>query len=91
MAAGLRPKLPKRWPPGLSALLTRCWAGSADERPEFALICAELEGMRAAALAALAAKQARKGKAERSEQEVLGAELLGALHSSGRAQNCVLA
>ena len=94
IASGLRPKLPRHWPDRLASLLTRCWAAAPDERPEFTHICAELEGMRDAVLAAKAAKKEARRRSStssgssRSESEVFGAQLVGAL--DGRAPHCVV-
>jgi serine/threonine protein kinase len=54
-ASGLRPPLPKRWPPSLSSLIARCWAQDPEERPEFEAVADELYAMLAEVEAATAA------------------------------------
>ncbi len=44
-AEGLRPMLPRRCPPGLAALLGRCWDADPGRRPSFAAVRAELEAL----------------------------------------------
>mmetsp|Transcript_25939 Transcript_25939/g.76019 ORF Transcript_25939/g.76019 Transcript_25939/m.76019 type:complete len:455 (-) Transcript_25939:165-1529(-) len=45
---GLRPAIPKGWPPNLINLITACWAPDPVERPEFSEVAEELKSLRAA-------------------------------------------
>ena len=46
IAAGLRPYMASadEWPAGMAALVARCWAGEAGERPGFRAVLGELRG-----------------------------------------------
>jgi serine/threonine protein kinase len=79
--SGLRPTLPKRWPPPLKALITRCWDAKPELRPEFHEICYVLEAFTEAARAAAADGKANKDQddGKTSDASMMGADLLLAL------------
>ena len=43
---GIRPPLPKRWSPVLCELMSSCWSGHADARPEFRELVPQLKALR---------------------------------------------
>lgn len=42
---GLRPPIPRKWPPALTQLLEACWSGDAAARPEFDQLVERLEAL----------------------------------------------